>query len=77
MVSAKILNVGRISGSVLLVIGYVIMLNLDTTLGLLLRVVANSISLPWAIYNKVWDLVVLVSFFAAIEIHQLTLILTR
>lgn len=77
MVSAKILNVGRISGSVLLVIGYVIMLNLDTTLGLLIRVVANSISLPWAICNKVWDLVVLVSFFAAIEIHQLILIFTR
>jgi hypothetical protein len=60
----------RYTGSVILIIGYVILLNVDVFWGVTLRMVANVFSLPWAIKNKVWDLVVLLVLFFVIEVHK-------
>jgi hypothetical protein len=60
----------RYTGSVILIIGYVILLNVDVFWGVTLRMVANVFSLPWAIKNKVWDLVALLVLFFVIEVHK-------
>jgi hypothetical protein len=60
----------RYTGSVILIIGYVILLNVDVFWGVTLRMIANVFSLPWAIKNKVWDLVALLVLFFVIEVHK-------
>ncbi len=63
----------RVLGSILLVIGYYILLNHDAEVGVLLRICANLLSLPWAIENRIWDLVAILGLFLAIEIHSVIL----
>ena len=54
-----------------IVIGYFVLLNVDLTTGILIRIGANLLVLPWGIRAKMWDFVVLVSFLMSIEIHKL------
>lgn len=65
----------RYIGSVFVIVGYYVLLNVDVYWGIVLRMVANIISLPWAIKHKIWDFVILLSFFLVIEIHKLSLII--
>jgi hypothetical protein len=60
----------RYTGSTILIIGYFVLLNVDVFWGVVLRLIGNSICLPWAIKNKVWDFVGLLSFFLALELHK-------
>jgi hypothetical protein len=53
----------RYTGSTILIIGYFVLLNVDVFWGVILRLIGNSICLPWAIKNKVWDFVGLLSSF--------------
>jgi len=54
-----------------IVIGYFVLLNVDLTTGILIRIGANLLVLPWGIRAKMWDFVVLVSFLMSIELHKL------
>ena len=54
-----------------IVVGYFVLLNVDLTTGILIRIGANLLVLPWGIRAKMWDFVVLVSFLMSIEIHKL------
>jgi hypothetical protein len=67
--------VGRRLGNLTIVTGYIILLNFDVTTGVILRFVANSLILPWALRTKIWDIAGLVSFLMAIELHKLITIL--
>jgi hypothetical protein len=60
----------RYTGSIILIIGYFVLLNVNVFWGVVLRLIGNSICLPWAIKNKVWDFVALLSFFLALELHK-------
>jgi hypothetical protein len=60
----------RYTGSIIVIIGYFVLLNVDVLTGVVLRLIGNSICLPWAIKNKVWDFVGLLSFFLALELHK-------
>ena len=55
--------------------GYVILLNVDLMTGIVIRLIANLIVLPWGIRAKMWDFVGLVSFLMCIEIHKIITIL--
>ena len=68
----KSLVILRVTGSVLLIVGYFIMLNYDIRTGVIIRIIANLLSLPWSIRNRVWDFTALLAFFLAIELHSLT-----
>ncbi len=63
-------NALRITGSALLIVGYFVMLNANMFWGVSLRLIANAISLPWAMKNKMWDFVTLLGFFMTIELHK-------
>jgi hypothetical protein len=60
----------RYMGSIVLVFGYFILLNVDVFWGVCLRIIANCLSFPWALKNKVWDFVALLVFFLVIEIAK-------
>lgn len=60
----------RYTGSIILIVGYFILLHIDVFWGVTLRMFANALTLPWAIQNKVWDFVILLSLFFAIELHK-------
>jgi hypothetical protein len=60
----------RYTGSIIAIVGYFVLLNIDIFWGVVLRLIDNSICLPWAIKNKVWDFVGLLSFFLVLELHK-------
>ena len=64
------LAVLRYTGSILLIIGYFILLNVSVFWGIAIRLFANLICLPWAIKHKIWDFVVLLTFFIVIEFDK-------
>ena len=62
-------------GNLSIVVGYFVLLNVDLLTGVLIRILANSLVLPWGVRTKMWDFVALVSFLMAIELHKLITIL--
>lgn len=60
----------RYIGSILVLVGYFFLLNVDILTGVSLRIIANCLSLPWAIKYKVWDFVILLVFFLVLEIAK-------
>jgi hypothetical protein len=62
-------------GNLSIVAGYFILLNVDLLTGVLIRICANALVLPWGVRAKLWDFVALVSFLMAIELHKLIVML--
>ena len=69
--SIKLLTTGRIIGSFLIVTAYFIVLHVSATIGSLMYLVANAISLPFFIRTKGWDVVVMLSFLMLISMSKL------
>ena len=65
------LNIGRIIGNSLFIIGYIIILFADIKIGIVTRLIGNLMSYPYFCKIKMWDMLVLRSFFGAIEITKL------
>ncbi len=63
---------GRILGSALVIVGYFIVLNVDVTSGVITNLIGDSISLPFFIRTKAWDVVVMISFLAIVSVSKLT-----
>jgi len=57
----------RIIGSILLVVGYFILLYVDIKTGCWFRLLGDLAMMPFAIHIKTWDIVVLQAFFGAID----------
>ena len=66
---------GRRIGNVMIPLGYVVLLNFDLLTGIIIRLTANLIVMPWAVRSKMWDFVALVSFLMSIEVHKLITLL--
>ena len=67
----------RYCGSVLIVIGYFLLLNVDVFWGVLIRLIANVMFMPWAIKNKIYDFIVILSFFIVLEVVELINLLSE
>lgn len=63
--------VARRAGNISIVVGYFVLLNVDLLTGILIRIGANLLVLPWGLKAKMWDFVILVSFLMSIELHKL------
>ena len=68
----KIDVLGRIVGSVLVIVGYFVVLNVNVTVGVVTNLVADALSLPFFIRTKAWDVVMMISFLAVVSISKLT-----
>jgi len=65
----------RITGSILVITAYFVVLHINITLGVLLHFVADMISVPYFIRTNSWDVVIMLMFLLAIIfIKLLTLI---
>ena len=69
------LVVMRRIGNLSIVVGYFVLLNVDLLTGVLIRITANALVLPWGIRAKMWDFVALVTFLMTIELHKLITLL--
>ena len=67
----KIDSVGRILGSFLIVTAYFTVLHISATLGAMMHLFANVISLPFFIRTKAYDVVIMLSFLMVISLTKL------
>ena len=62
---------GRILGSFLIVTAYFVVLHVSATIGALMHLFANVISLPFFIRTKAHDVVIMLSFLMVISLTKL------
>lgn len=63
-------TLGRVVGSVLVIVAYFIILHVNTRLGVTVQIVADSISIPYFIRTKSWDIVVMLTFLLTISLSS-------
>jgi len=61
----------RIWGSVLLIVGYFLVLYVDVRFGCTVRLLGNLAMMPFAVKIKTWDIVGLETFFSVIDISKI------
>ena len=61
----------RILGSGLVIIAYFIILHINTTFGVVMQMVGDSISIPYFVRTKSWDVVIMVTFLLVISLSHL------
>jgi len=61
----------RIIGSILLIIGYFILLYGDMKTGCWFRLIGGIIMVPFSIQIKTWDIIVLQAFFSIIDVSKI------
>jgi len=61
----------RVLGSGLVITAYFVILHIDVTVGVIINLTADVISVPYFIRTKSWDVVAMLSFISAIGISKL------
>ena len=61
----------RVLGSGLVIIAYFIILHISTTVGVVLQLVGDSISIPYFVRTKSWDVVIMIAFLLVISLTHL------
>lgn len=61
----------RILGSILLIIGYFLILYVDVKIGCIARLLGNLAMIPFAAKIKAWDVVALETFFSVIDASKI------
>ena len=69
--SVELLQRMRIVGSGLVISAYFITLHLDVVTGVIVHLVAMSISVPYFIKSKAWDVVIMMAFLISIGAGRL------
>lgn len=61
----------RVLGSVLLIVGYFLILYMDVKIGCIARLFGNLAMIPFAVKIKAWDVVALEAFFSVIDASKI------
>ena len=61
----------RVIGSVCVILAYFTILHVSTTFGVVLNMVGDTISLPYFIRTKSWDVVIMMVFLLTISVSAL------
>jgi len=61
----------RILGSILVITAYFIILHVNVTIGVIVNLTADIISIPYFVKTKSWDVVIMLTFIIAIGISKL------
>ena len=67
----RITTLMRLSANALVLIGYFVLLNVDMTTGILIRILSALLVMPWMVQNKVWDGVTVMGIMTSIDVHKL------
>lgn len=54
-------------GNISLVVGHFVLLYVSMTVGLAICFISNGMILPWAMRDRLWDVVIILCFFGVIE----------
>ena len=71
----NLLVVGRITGSVLIICAYFVILHISTLYGAMMHVVADLICMPFYIKHKQFDVVIMLCFLMTIAFSKVTILL--
>ena len=71
IVTVDLLQRLRVVGSGLIIAAYFITLHLDVVTGVIVHLTAMSISVPYFIRSKAWDVVIMMSFLMTIGTGRL------
>ncbi|QIN96712.1 hypothetical protein [Synechococcus phage S-N03] len=63
-------NLRRLA-NLLVLIGYYVLLNVDVTTGIIIRLVSAALVIPWMAQHKAWDGVAVMGIMSSIDIHKL------
>ena len=61
----------RILGSILVVLSYVMLVHIDTVLGVRLQLIGDSLAVPYFIRIKAWDVVLMIGVLSFVSISKL------
>jgi len=61
----------RVVGSITVISAYFVVLHVNLTIGVVMNVIADSISIPYFVKTKSWDIVVMLGFLLAISFSKL------
>lgn len=64
-------EISRIIGSALVIIGYFIVLHVNTKLGAGIHLTADLISLPFFLRIKAWDIIIMIGFLTTISMSKI------
>jgi|TARA_S200002703_G_scaffold6300_1_gene6982 hypothetical protein len=67
----KTLTAMRVVGSITVIAAYFVVLHVNLTAGVLMNVIADTISIPYFVKTKSWDIVVMLGFLLAISFSKL------
>lgn len=72
MIRPKTAVILRYVGNIFLIIGYFFLLHVSVKMGLILNLIGGFLTVPFAVQNKLWDVLVICAFFTVIEIVKLS-----
>ena len=58
--------------SILVIVAYFVILHVSATTGVMLNLVADTISVPYFMRTRSWDVVIMITFLAVISLSKLT-----
>lgn len=67
----KSITMMRVIGSIGVIIAYFVILHVNILAGVIINFIADTISIPYFIKTKAWDVVLMLSFLLAISISKL------
>mgnify|MGYP007063408618 CR=1 FL=1 len=63
----------RVVGSIMVIAAYFIVLHVNLTIGVIMHVIADTISIPFFVKTKSWDIVIMLGFLLSIGFSKLLL----
>ena len=67
----KTLTAMRVVGSITVIAAYFVVLHVNLTAGVVMNVIADTISIPYFVKTKSWDIVIMLGFLLAISFSKL------
>ena len=67
----KTLTAMRVVGSITVIAAYFVVLHVNLTAGVVMNVIADTISIPYFVKTKSWDIVVMLGLLLAISFSKL------
>ena len=71
----NLLVAGRITGSVLIICAYFVILHVSTLYGAMMHVIADICCIPFYIQHKQWDVVIMLTFLMIIATSKVAILL--
>ena len=61
----------RVAGSLLVVLSYVMLVHIDTIIGVRLQLLGDSLAIPYFIRTKAWDVVAMIGVLSFVSVSKL------